>query len=192
MITGQFQTVKFNNYGYPSIKVGGTWYGGDKKVKPTFSEGDLVELDAYKNAKGYDTYKTDSLKLVTAQADVKTAGPAIGAVTYVGAKTPYGQKEGYWANKAVEDKAKEPKIAYFASLERAIAYIDLAIRAGAFKALEKAKDADKLAILEAFVTETTQRFIDESYVAASTEAQQNAEAESSKDEAPAQDAGKWQ
>jgi hypothetical protein len=152
-IKGALQAVKMNDYGYASIKVSNTWYGGDKKGEITsVKEGDIVEFDNYKNAKNYDTFKTPSLKKIAA----KVAGTVVD-------KGPVASKDEYWSAKETRDLAVEPRINYFAALDRAISFVDLALRNGAIKAYEKAKDTGKLETLSALVYETTQRMIKEAY-----------------------------
>lgn len=166
-IKGALQAIKINDYGFASIKMGGAWYGSDKKgFKPEANEGQLVEFEAFKNAKGYDTYKAISFKaLITANTDSASSSPAsTGAASpRSGTNFSAGSRDSYWADKAKSDESKEPRIAYFAALDRAIAFVDLALRNGAIKAYEAAKATGKLEVLTALVYETTQRIMAEAY-----------------------------
>lgn len=163
-IKGSLQTTKTNDYGFTSVKMGGAWYGADKKgYKPDAQEGDIVEFEAFKNNKGYDTYKTATFAKV-AQSSV--AGSAVrGVDAAVSGKTGNtgGSRDTYWADKAAEDGKRDPRISYFASLDRAIQFVDLALRNGAIGAYEKAKATGKLEVLTALVYETTQRIMSEAY-----------------------------
>ena len=151
-IKGALQATRTNDYGYAAIKVSGTWYGADKKGSVNVSEGDLVEFEAFKNAKNYDTYKSTSLKKLAAAQ----AGKPVD-------KGPVASKDEYWSAKEARDVVVEPRINYFAALDRAIAFVDLALRNGAVKAYEKAKDTGKMEVLTALVYETTQKMIVEAY-----------------------------
>jgi uncharacterized membrane protein YgcG len=153
LIKGTLQTSKTNDYGYTSIKVGGQWYGGDKKGDIKVGEGELVEVEVYENNKGFKTYKSQSLKKVAGSK------PAEGPVN----KGPTASKDEYWAAKEARDAAVEPRINYFAALDRAITFVDVALRNGALVAFTKAKDPQKLDVLIALVGETTQRMIKEAY-----------------------------
>lgn len=153
-IKGQLQKAEPNKYGYVQITVAGNRYGADKKgVLSGIADGDLVEFEAFKNDRGYDTFKFQSLKKLTeAQAAVSKAAPA-----------PTNPKDTYWADKEANDKAKEPRVSYYAAIERAIQFADVALRNGALTAFAKAKDTAKLEILTAFVDEQTQRIIAAAY-----------------------------
>lgn len=156
IIKGELSSVETNKWGFLRIQVSGTWYGSDSKKgsAPAVAGGDMVEFDAYKNDKGYDTFKFQSLK--------KLATPAAVAASTAKA-APVNPKDTYWADKEAADKAKEPKIAYFAASERAIQFASLALANGAVSAFAKAKDTAKLEILTAFVDEQTQRILLASY-----------------------------
>lgn len=159
MITGLLNAKDKNDYGYPRIQVGGKWYGSDKKGSVAHAEGDFVQFEDFKNDRGYASFKYETLKSAKAPA---------GAATTSSSPTPAARrndKDDYWTKKAGDDAAREPRIAYFASLERAIQLVDLAIRAGAFGALEKAKPEKKLGILQALVEETTLKIMAASYAA---------------------------
>lgn len=164
-IKGTLQTTKTNDYGFTAVKMGGAWYGADKKgFKPEATEGQLVEFEAFKNAKGYDTYKTTTFKVVAGA--VESVGVKYGdGASSVGSGTnaAAGNREGYWQAKGSEDAKRDPRISYFASLERAIQFVDLALRNGAIGAYEKAKATGKLEVLTALVYETTQRIMREAY-----------------------------
>lgn len=166
-IKAALQTVRVNQHGYASIKVGGQWYGADKKnFSPVVTEGDLVEFEEFKNQGGYATYKTATFKVVNA-ANSGSASPsapnARAAASRTGSTSSQGGRDSYWSDKATEDAKRDPRISYFASLERAIQFVDLALRNGAINAYEKAKATGKLEVLTALVYETTQRIMREAY-----------------------------
>ena len=74
-------------------------------------------------------------------------------------------RDSYWSDKSAEDAKKDPRIVYQSSYDRAISFVDLAIRNGAFAALTKAKDTSKLEILQAFVDEQAERIMRQVYAA---------------------------
>lgn len=154
-IKGQVQSAELNKFGYPRIKVSGAWYGADsKKGKFDVKEGDFIEIEAFKNDRGYDTFKLLSLRVLpneTAVANSK-ATPA-----------PANNKDAYWEKKEASDAAKEPRISFYAAYERSVHFVDLALRNGAIGAYAKAKDTSKLEILTALVDEHTQRILSASY-----------------------------
>lgn len=173
-IKGSLQTTKTNDYGFTSIKMGGAWYGSDKKnFKPDAQEGDLIEFEAFKNAKGYDTYKAQSFKRLRESTNSESAGSNTATsnvrvdagVSGKGFSTG-GTRDTYWADKAKADEAKDPRIVYQSSYERAILFTDLAIKNECFEALKKAKPTAKLDILEKFVGEQAARIMAEVYAAA--------------------------
>lgn len=172
MIKAALQAVKVNNYGYASIKVGGAWYGADKsKFVPDANEGDLVEFEAFKNPKGYDTYKTQTFKKVAGGAAKPDGGSgqvspgSAPTAQRTGAPSSAGSRDTYWADKAKSDEAKQPQIAYQAAYERALGFTDLALKNGAFDALAKAKPIGRLEILQAFVDEQAERIMKAVYSA---------------------------
>lgn len=151
-IKGQVQAREINDYGYLRLKVSGTWYGADKKGDSPAAVGEIIEFEAYKNTKNYDTFKLSSLK--------KVAGAVKGAPVNPG---PTASKDEYWAKKEANDAAKEPRISYYAASERAIQFVDLALRNGAIAAFAKSKETAKLDVLTALVDEQTQRILTASY-----------------------------
>lgn len=158
IIKGQLQASETNDWGYPRVKVSGTWYGADAKVAVGAEVGALIEFDAYqkpgKNGKSFNNYKAQSLKVVkAAEAGVKVD------------TGPVASKDEYWSKKEANDLAKEPRISYFAAVERAIQFTELALANGAFEALSKAKPVKKLEILEAFVAEQAHRLMVDAYSA---------------------------
>lgn len=161
-IKGQLQARELNQYGYLRLKVSGTWYGADKKGDSPAAVGEIVEFEPYKNAKGYDTFKSPSLK--------KVANAVLGAKVDTG---PTASKDEYWAKKEANDAAKEPRISYYAASERAIQFVALAFQTGSLTALTKAKDTAKLEVLTALVDEQTQRILNASYDQAVPEAIEN-------------------
>ena len=171
-IIGIVQTTKTNDYGYTSYKVSSTWYGADSKGPARASEGEKVSFDAFdkpgKEGKVYPTIKLATFKKVPVDSGSANIGSATtGAATKAnGAAFSAGSRDSYWADKAKSDEAKEPRISYFAALDRAIAFVDLALRNGAIKAYEAAKATGKLEVLTALVYETTQRIMAEAYTQA--------------------------
>lgn len=154
-IKGQLQQSEINKYGFPRIKVSGSWYGADKKAGSiSVSDGDIVEFEAYKNDRGYDTFKLPSLKKLATEAAV-AASKATPAKQNV--------KDAYWEDKEARDVAKEPRLAYFGAAKLALQFVDLALRNAAIDAFAKAKPTAKLEVLQALVFEQTQRLIAESY-----------------------------
>jgi hypothetical protein len=161
-VTGQIQTTKTNDYGFTSYKVNGSWFGADTKGPPRASEGETVSFEAYDKA-GKDGRVWPTIKL----ASFKKSAPAGLAQAVTPPGTPYvapaGSKDTYWADKAKTDEARDPRISYQGALERAIAFADLAFRAAALP-LPKA-DNKKLDVLAAFVDETANRFLAQTYAA---------------------------
>lgn len=166
-IKGQLQSAEVNDWGYARIKVSGTYYGADKKGQISAVVGDLVEFEAYdkagNNGKTYPTFKFASLRKVAGGVASQGGGEnaageartgSVGALGQRSVHQLFGTKDAYWAEKEANDKAKDPRISFQASYERAILFTDLAIRNGAFEALAKAKNhTQKLEILQAFVAE---------------------------------------
>jgi hypothetical protein len=176
-IVGIVQTTKSNDWGFTSYKVSNTWYGADTKGPPRASEGDKITFEAYekagKDGRTYPTIKLATFKKLSKEANESsqdaTSTRAAAAVTSnanaQGSK-PSFVRDAYWQDKAAEDKLREPRIVYQAAYERALQFVDLAIRNGAFAALEKAKPAGKLEILEAFVNEQTDKILRQAFAAA--------------------------
>lgn len=189
MIKGQIQEKRTNDYGYSSIKVAGTWFGADKKGAVNFNEGDTVEFEPFdkpgQNGKVWPSFKYQSLKAASGNAPASKAGSSY--------TPPKNAKDDYWVAKDAKDAEKEPRIAYFAALERAIQFTDVAVRTGALGALEKAKDTKKLDVLLAFVAETTDRFVVGSYAAAAPKAVKAAVVADEEPEAEEEESegGKW-
>lgn len=171
-IKGNVQTTKTNDWGYTSYKVSSTWYGADSKGPPRASEGELVEFEAFdkpgQGGKVYPTIKLATFRKVAAQTTVESPG-ATGNSNAKSSGNVSSQSSGtrdtYWSDKAAEDAKKDPRIAYQSSYDRAISFVDLAIRNGAFEALGKAKQTAKLEILQAFVDEQAERIMRQVYVA---------------------------
>lgn len=164
-IKGSLQTTKTNDFGFTAIKVGGSWYGADKKnFKPDANEGDIVEFEPFKNPKGYDTYRSQSFKkIVSAPEAPSSVGSGSPSNARAQPSVSNGGRDSYWADKATEDAKKDPRIVYQSSYERAILFVDLAIKNGAFEALNKAKPTAKLEILTAFVDEQAERIMGNVY-----------------------------
>lgn len=164
MIKGPIQSISTNDWGYVSIKVNGTFFGADKKGSVSVGEDDFVEFEAFdkpgKNGKAYPTFKFPTLRKIAAPTQVQDNTPSNG-----GYKPPKNDKEDYWQNKGKEDAAKEPRIVYLAAYERAVKFADLALRNGAFAALEKAKPAAKLEVLQAFVHDQALQIMVDTYSA---------------------------
>jgi len=132
-----------NKGGYYAIKVGGTFYGISKKGAPDFAEGATVEFDSYLKDGKYATVKGD---ITAVKAEQKSGSGSTGYVN---------PKDAYWEAKDAYDKeVVQPRITYLAAYERAVGFATLAISSGALN-FEKAKPAEKLGILEAFVEERT-------------------------------------
>jgi hypothetical protein len=181
-VKGQVQKREVNKYGYLRLKISGAWYGADKKGDHPVVEGDVVEVDAYQNEKGFETFKLASLRKVSGA----TAGKAVD-------QGPVASKDEYWAAKEARDLEKEPRINYYAAFERAVLFTQLAIAAGAFEAIKKAKETAKLDILTAFVDEQTQRILAGSYSQEAPEVggETGADATEETSEASSEDDGKW-
>jgi len=170
-IKGNVQTTKTNDWGFTSYKVSSTWYGADSKGPARASEGEWIEFEAFdkpgKEGKVYPTIKLATLKKISA-ANIPSGsgntndGHGSGSAGRV-ANESGGSRQDYWAAKGIEDAKRDPRISYFASLERAIQFVDLALRNGAIGAYEKAKATGKLEVLTALVYETTQRIMAEAY-----------------------------
>lgn len=168
MITGIVQTTRTNDYGYTSYKISSTWYGGDSKGPARASEGEKVSFEAFdkpgQSGKVYPTIKLATFKKVSAA----TGGNAATSTSVSSGNSQTGStgtRDSYWADKAAEDAKKDPRIVYQSSYERAILFVDLAIRNGAFEALAKAKSTARLEILQAFVDEQAGRIMRNVYSA---------------------------
>jgi len=141
-----------NKGGYYSIKVGGVWHGIGK-MPPAFQKGAQVSFNAYLKDGQYSTVK-GPIAVVDAPPPTKadTSPPA--------PRHPVDQaKDNYWRNKEKGDAAKDARISFFAAYERALGFVQLAIANGAFPKVEKAKPADKLDVLRAFVLEVTNELV---------------------------------
>ncbi len=169
---GIIQTTRTNDYGFTSYKIANTWYGADAKGPPRASEGEKVSFEAFEKA-GKDGRTWPTIKIATFKKVPQTsADDNVGRlVPGVQERTPNRtasvstQRDTYWSDKAAEDKLREPRIVYQSAYERAVQFVDLAVRAGAFKALEKAKETAKLEILEAFVDEQTDKIMRAAFAA---------------------------
>lgn len=174
-IKGNVQTTKTNDWGYTSYKVSSTWYGADSKGPPRASEGELVEFEAFdkpgQGGKVYPTIKLATFKKISAPAaglDSNAQGSAAANTGKSGSAVSTNSgpsRDTYWSDKAAEDAKKDPRIVYQSSYDRAISFVDLAIRNGAFEAMGKAKQTAKLEILQAFVDEQAERIMRQVYVA---------------------------
>ena len=143
---GRIKVVKKNDYGFYSFKIGDTWYGSGKK-EFGFEEGDVVEFDFYLKDDKWATVKGDVRKIANTAPAEKPA-----------AKGGYSNtRDDYWTKKGERDvNVVEPRITYLAAYERALGLATLAFAHGALS-LEKAKQADKLGIITAFVDGQTMR-----------------------------------
>lgn len=176
MITGIVQTTRTNDYGYSSYKISSTWYGADSKGPPRASEGEKVTFEAFdkpgKEGKVYPTIKLATFRKIAASASsnesahVSSSGADLASGN---AQRPAGSSAGtrdtYWADKAVEDAKKDPRIVFQSSYERAIRFAELAIATKCFEALEKAKPTSRLEVLTAFVDEQASRIFKAVYAA---------------------------
>lgn len=164
MIKGIVQKFETNTYGYTTYWVSGTRYGAEAKGAAVAAVGDLIEFESFekpgKDGKTWPTIKKGTISVVPPQpGSTAVVGNGGSAVATSGSQL-YG-KDAYWdAKDKYEREVIRPGILYFAGLERAILFVDLAIRTKCFDALDKAKATDKLEVLEAFVNEQTQRFVD--------------------------------
>lgn len=169
-IKASLQAIGEPKFGFVGIKVGGKWYGCDQKnFSPPAAIGDIVEFEEFSNAKGYATYKSQGFKKVATAAasgssDTNAGNGSVSSGRVVNETA--GNRQDYWTAKGSEDAKRDPRISYFASLERAIQFVDLALRNGAIGAYEKAKATGKLEVLTALVYETTQRIMAEAYTQA--------------------------
>lgn len=186
-INGQLTKFETNNYGYSVIWVKGTRYGSDKKGTINAQVGDEVSFEAFNKPdnkdqnKSWPTFQFQTFRKV--DGAVATPGNA-GAVSGVAANNVpasastkitlvAGGRDAYWSDKEARDIEKderyqtetEPRIVFQSSYKLAVAFADLALRNGAFAALEKAKPTAKLEILQAFVSEQATRIMGEAYAA---------------------------
>lgn len=171
-----------NNYGFYSMKIGDTKYGLGKS-RPQFAVGDTVEFDYYLKDGKYATVKGPVSKAEGAPAPKPPQGSA------------GGSRDGYWADKDKYDReVKEPRIAFYAAYERAVLFTELAIKSGAFPALEKAKAADKLGLLESFIEDKTSELITASDPTANTRTKAASEPGAAKepDGDDSDDSGQWE
>src|ERR1700761_3735816 len=169
MIIGIVQTTKTNDYGFTSYKVSSTWYGADTKGPARASEGEKVSFEAFdkpgKDGRVWPTIKLATFKKVASGSSESSTPSTTTRTSSAATKSNanVGGRDNYWADKGAEDAKRDPRISYFASLERAIQFVDLAMRNGAIGAYEKAKATGKLEVLTALVYETTQRIMSEAY-----------------------------
>lgn len=168
MIKGKLDFAKLNDYGYPSIKVQGTWYGGDKKGAVKANTGDLVQFEGFmkpaSNGKEYPTFRVPTFKVIKAASEESAASDK--PIT----RERGGTRDTYWADKAATDGQREPRIAYQGAIERAISFVQLALANGAITAYEKAKPTAKLELLDKLVAEYSSKFFTESWAAVAPKA----------------------
>lgn len=152
--------VKFleqNKGGFWGFKLQGdnTRYNTGSKNEPAFQNGQLVEFGFYLKNDQYPTIK-GPVKVL------KSGGAApSGARTGGGGG---GSNAAYWDAKAKRDiEVTEPRITYLAAVERATAIVALAITAGAYPSLEKAKD--KLGQIRAYIEAEAQVIFASAYAA---------------------------
>jgi hypothetical protein len=144
---GRISAVKKNDYGFYAFRIGDAWYNAGKKFD--FDKGDVVEFDYYLKDEKWKTVKGDVRKLAAEAAAVAEKSAPRGNYS--------NTRDDYWTKKGERDVAVvEPRITYLAAVERAIALASLCISNGTL-GLEKAKQADKLGIILAFVDEQTIR-----------------------------------
>lgn len=171
MIKGQVQSAEMNDWGFPRIKVAGTFYGGDKKasIPGGIVAGDTVEFEAYDKQKGdksYPTFKYQSLRKLEGAAAATAVVPGAIVPSNARSATPSAAgRESYWSDKAAEDAKRDPRISYQGAYDRALTFADLAIRTKCFEALEKAAATKRLGILEAFVSEYADKIMQQTYAA---------------------------
>lgn len=150
-IKGTIQAVNANKYGYYSIKVQGEWYNLNTKTRPDFKEGDGVEFDYYKKDGKYLTVKGD-VASAAVEKEPASDKPAGSKPAYQGYSRPQGgQRDTYWADKAVTDAEREPRIAYQGAYERAIEVFRIVDAKGGYPSLEKTKPVDRLEAVRAFI-----------------------------------------
>ena len=168
-VVGIIETTNTNDWNFTSYKVSNTWYGADRKGPPRASEGDKVSFEAYdkpgKDGRTYPTIKLATFKKLAKEAAEQQEAAQARPTGVSGKSYPAPARDTYWSDKAAEDKLREPRIVYQAAYERAIQFVDLVIRNGAFTALEKAKPAAKLGIIEAFVNEQTDKILRQAFAA---------------------------
>lgn len=151
-VKGRVEFVKKNDYGFYSIKIGEKWYSASKK-NPGVSKGDLVSGSYFIKDEKWATLKGDLEVLEDSPGGDDSDDEAPTAKKSAYKKPAYSggsNRDEYWTKKAETDAAKEPRIAYFAALERAILAAGVALENGAFN-LEKAKPADRLKVIEAYI-----------------------------------------
>lgn len=169
MITGIIQTTKTNDWGFTSYKVSSTWYGADSKGPARASEGEKVTFEAFdkpgKDGKVWPTIKLATFKKISNVTADAASNQSMGSSSGGSTQRSAGTKDSYWTDKAQEDAKKDPRIVYQSSYERALIFVDLAIKNGAFEALGKAKPNGKLEVLQAFVDEQAARIMKAVYAA---------------------------
>lgn len=171
MIRGTLEKQETNSYGYTTIWVSKTRYGSDKKGAVSASIGDQVSFEAFdkpgKDGRTWPTFQYSTFKKEAGNTDSgPSASPAGGYSPAAGrSNTLPAGRDTYWSDKEAKDAVREPRITYQASYERAVRFVDMAIRNGAFEALAKAKPTARLEILHAFVDEVTERIMKAVYAA---------------------------
>ncbi len=145
-VKGQVRVIKRNDYGFYSVKIDDTWYGtGSKKELSGISTGDVVEGE-YELEKG--KYKTITAAGLTKSTSKAPAGAASG-----GTSGSAGMSKAEWA-------AKDDAIRYQSSRKDALAFYAIpgALSASGF---DKAKPADKMAVLEALIDKKTAEYFED-------------------------------
>jgi hypothetical protein len=185
-IKGTLTKFETNNYGYTVIWVQGTRYGSDKKGTIQAQVGDTVEFEAFNKPdksdpnKSWPTFQYQTFRK-SQNNDGLVSVPVSAAVAAVAASSPAkmvhgasaNNRDSYWSDKEARDIKKderyqaeiEPRIVFQSSYKLAVDFVDLALRNGAFAALEKAKPTAKLEILQAFVSEQALRIMGDAYAA---------------------------
>ena len=146
---GRISAVKKNDYGFYAFRIGDAWYNAGKKFD--FEKGDVIEFYFYLKDEKWKTVKGDIRKLDVVPAPAAAADKASPKGAYT------STRDDYWSKKGERDvMVVEPRITYLAATKLAIALADLCISNGTL-GLEKAKQADKLGIILAFVDEQVNR-----------------------------------
>lgn len=151
-ITGVIEAVAGpNKGGYYALKVGGAFYNLSKKEAPEVQKGQNVTFGFY--------LKDDKYKTVKGPVTVVGAPQAPGPAPQGSNGSGSAGQSAYWAKREAGEAERDARISYFAAYERALGFVQLAIAQGAFPSLEKAKPAQKLDVLSAFVADVTQKLI---------------------------------
>ncbi len=139
-VNGVLKVVKKNDYGFYSVKIDDTWYGTGSKKEPSVVTGDTVEGEFFLEKEKYKTITKDGLKKVSASSGAAPAAATTGGGTD-------------WA-------AKDASIRYQSARKDALT---LAGIPGVLSAvgLDKAKPADKMGIIEAFVDKKTAEYFED-------------------------------